>query len=115
MQTPDADLLRVNMDMEQAHQLIPPETERNIPALYSTESLPADQKMAQVKLFTPWAGWTWYVVEYDPTERMAFGLVDGHERELGYFSLAELEAIRGPGGLRIERDLAFTPKLIVDL
>ena len=38
-----------------------------------------------------------------------FGLVDGHEAELGYFSLLELENARGPLGLRIERDLWWKP------
>ena len=31
--------------------------------------------------------------------------VDGFEKELGYFSLRELESARGPLGLPIERDL----------
>jgi hypothetical protein len=34
----------------------------------------------------------------------------GHERELGYFSISELEEIRGPGGHRIERDLYWRPR-----
>ncbi|NJN64270.1 MAG: DUF2958 domain-containing protein [Acidobacteria bacterium] len=34
----------------------------------------------------------------------------GHETELGYFSLAEIAAVRGPLKLRIERDLGFEPK-----
>lgn len=38
-----------------------------------------------------------------------FGLVDGFEKELGYFSLSELESVKGPLGLKIERDLYFKP------
>jgi hypothetical protein len=38
-----------------------------------------------------------------------FGYVIGFEKEWGYFALSELEAIRGAGGLTIERDLYFTP------
>lgn len=30
--------------------------------------------------------------------------------ELGYFSLSELEKVRGPLGLRVERDLYWEPK-----
>jgi Protein of unknown function (DUF2958) len=45
----------------------------------------------------------------DGYPRLCFGLVDGHERELGYFSLDELEDVRGSMGLRVERDLYFTP------
>jgi hypothetical protein len=33
----------------------------------------------------------------------------GFEAELGYFSLSELESVRGPWGLPIERDLWFKP------
>jgi hypothetical protein len=49
------------------------------------------------------------VLEFDPVERLCFGLVVGHERELGYFSLDELKSLRGPLGLPIERDLYWTP------
>jgi hypothetical protein len=38
-----------------------------------------------------------------------FGLVEGLETEWGYFSLSELQSIRGPGGIRIERDKFFDP------
>ena len=38
-----------------------------------------------------------------------FGLAIGLEIELGYWSLAELEQVRGPLGLPIERDLYFEP------
>jgi hypothetical protein len=66
--------------------------------------------LVPVKFFQPWGGWTWYATEYDPEDRVCFGLVDGFEQELGYFSLDELEAVRGPGGLTLERDLHWTPK-----
>lgn len=93
----------------QAHSLMPPEIAAQIPPLYSQEEQ-GDDAIAHLKLFTPWTNWTWYASEYDPEERLCFGVVVGHERELGYFSLTELEAIRGPGGLRIERDLYWMPK-----
>lgn len=38
-----------------------------------------------------------------------FGNAIGLEAELGYFALSELESLRGPWGLPIERDLFFTP------
>ena len=37
------------------------------------------------------------------------GYVKGDYPELGYFSLSELESIQGPWGLKVERDLYFTP------
>ena len=44
-----------------------------------------------------------------------FGLVFGHEREYGYFLLSELEEVRGPLGLPIERDLYFKPKPLAEI
>ena len=44
-----------------------------------------------------------------------FGLVEGHEKELGYFVLSELEEVRGPMGLPIERDLHFKPKTLEEI
>ena len=63
-----------------------------------------------VKLFTPWAGCTWLLTELDPDDPdIAYGLCDLGMGcpELGSVSLLELESVRGPGGLTIERDLFF--------
>lgn len=63
-----------------------------------------------VKLFTPDAGATWLLAEIDPDdEGHAFGLCDLGlgTPELGWVSLAEIEALRGPLGLPVERDLYF--------
>jgi hypothetical protein len=78
----------------------------DVPALYATDGDPDPAVWA--KFFTPDSSWTWHVTEYDPAERRCFGLVDGLDRELGYFSLAELERVRGPLGQRIERDIYYT-------
>lgn len=67
------------------------------------------------KYFTPDANWTWYAIEYDEEQRMFFGLVDGQEVELGYFSLIELEYARGALGLPAERDLHFDEDLLKSL
>jgi len=91
----------------EAHDLIPAAIAAVLPRLYATERV-ADP-IAHVKLFTPDSSWTWYVTEYDPDQRLVFGLVRGLEDELGYFSIAELEKARGPLGLPIERDLHWQP------
>jgi hypothetical protein len=65
-----------------------------------------------VKLFTPVGNATWLLTELDPSgEHLAFGLCDLGlgEPELGYVSLHELAAARGPLGLPLERDLYFAP------
>ncbi len=59
------------------------------------------------KFFCPRNSWTRYATEYDPENGEFFGVVDGHEKERGYFALYELLAIQWPYGLRIERDAHF--------
>lgn len=65
-----------------------------------------------VKLFTPDGACTWLLTELDPEDPdIAFGLCDlgmGFP-ELGSVRISELESVRGPLGLKIERDLHFAP------
>ncbi|MBR1154300.1 DUF2958 domain-containing protein [Bradyrhizobium sp. JYMT SZCCT0428] len=66
-----------------------------------------------VKLFTPDANATWLIIEVDPDDPdRLFALCDLGSGcpELGYVSLAELSALRGPLGLSVERDAHFKPK-----
>jgi DNA repair protein RadC len=93
--------------MSDAPPLLPENVRTALPRLYATEH--AADPIVHAKLFTPWAGWTWFITEFDGEDTL-FGLVSGHEVELGYISLAELEALEGPGGLRVERDRHFTPR-----
>ncbi len=90
-------------------KLMTKEIEKRLPNLYETENIKLADKVAQVKYFNPTGIGTWYGVEYSPTERIFFGYVELHEAELGYFSLDELEEIRLPLGMKIERDLSFEP------
>jgi len=66
-----------------------------------------------LKLFVPWGAATWLITEMHPGDPdIMFGLCDlGHGcPELGSVSLTEIESIRGPAGLTIERDMYFTGK-----
>lgn len=94
-------------------KLMPREIERKAPPLGATEN--ERDPVAVAKFFTPDSTWSWYMTEYDPTTREAFGLVHGLCEELGYFNLDELEAIRGPKGLPIERDLYWKPRKISEV
>jgi len=87
-------------------QLLTKELRKRLPALGATEHM--QDPTAQVRFFTPWTNWTWYGVEFDGKDTF-FGLVQGFEEELGYFSLEEIASARGPFGLRIERDITFEP------
>jgi hypothetical protein len=66
-----------------------------------------------VKLFCPWNGATWLLTELDVDDPdIAFGLCDlgmGFP-EIGSVRLSELAAVRGPGGLRIERVFTSSPQ-----
>ena len=75
---------------------------------YQTD--PAFEAMPVVKLFTPWAGCTWLLTDLDPEDDdIASGLCDlgFGEPELGSVRISEIQNLRGPGGLRAERDLYF--------
>ena len=93
--------------------LLPTSIRELLPQLYSQENLGLSAH-AQIKFFTPDANWTWYASEFDGKD-IFFGLVSGLELELGYFSLSELESVRGPMGLLIERDLHFSPQSLEKL
>jgi len=80
---------------------------KSLPPLYSQENV--KDPIVHVKFFTPDSSWTWYATEFDGEDTF-FGWVVGFEKELGYFSLSELETVRGPMGLNIERDIHFVPK-----
>jgi hypothetical protein len=79
--------------------------------LYSTEKNPTPEVI--VKFFTPDSNWTWYAVEGEKKEDgdwEFFGMVDGFDKELGYFTLEELKTVRGGLGLPVERDMYFDGK-----
>jgi hypothetical protein len=94
-----------------------------LPPLYSQEQV--EDPMVYVKFFTPDSSWTWYATEGSPVDEndimiregestpavdfLFFGYVIGQDAELGYFSLSELEQIRGRFGLPVERNLYFEP------
>lgn len=79
------------------------------------------------KFFTPWGAATWFVTEGmpvdangDPTSIEAatdwhlFGFADLGDRdnaELGYVMLSDLQGLKGPFGLKVERDLRYSAKL----
>jgi hypothetical protein len=96
---------------EATMELLTAELRAQLPPLYAQEDVAMDDKTIYVKLFTPDANWTWYVTEGSPDgdDFLLFGFVYGHDGEWGYSSLNELEALRGPLGLPLERDLSFQP------
>lgn len=88
-------------------ELLTKEIEQMLPQLLSQDGNP--DARVYVKFFSPLHRWTWYATEYDPEQRLFFGYVesgiDPSYDELGYFSLDELQEIKLPFGLGIERDI----------
>jgi hypothetical protein len=77
--------------------------------LYSQES--EKDPLVIAKFFDPCGSATWFLTEYNPVDKIAFGYVTGLTAdEFGYVSLIELESIKRPYGLTIERDLYFRQK-----
>lgn len=90
--------------------LMTKEMERKIPSLYSTEDKKPEDVRVYAHYFTPFSNWDWYITEYDGKDTM-FGLVKGHEVELGYISLSELKS----QGANVERDLYFGEKSLAEV
>ena len=90
-------------------KLLTQEIKKRIPALYHNEvnKTPTHEMIVHVRYFCPWNTWVWLAMEMQQDEGLFYGFVIGHEAEFGYFLLSELESVRGPMGLRIERDLGF--------
>jgi hypothetical protein len=98
---------------QHAMELMTGEIRATLPPLYSGEKK-GTEAIAPVKYFTPDANWTWYASEFDGND-IFFVLVLGFEAELGYFSVTELESVRGAFRLPIERDKFYEPKLLREL
>tara|TARA_R110002096_G_scaffold385536_4_gene579397 strand:- start:4000 stop:4362 length:363 start_codon:yes stop_codon:yes gene_type:complete len=112
--SPALDEILTRLEFEHpGHQLINAELLETFTQVGRQEHVVDPQIIA--KFFTPWSNWTWYATEFDPEDLRFFGLVDGFEQEYGYFSLEELLEIRGPAGLRIERDLHFDQRTISEI
>lgn len=93
-------------------KLLTNEIIESLPALYSTEDTPLADKQWIVKFFNPMGAGTWYICEGEEQESgdwLLFGYCDlGFDcPELGYVTLSELESVKLPFGLSIERDIFF--------
>lgn len=91
-------------------RLLPPSVARLLPPLRSTEGR---DPLVLVKFFDPCGRWTYYVIEFDPADRLLYGYcrspLGPDCDELGYASLDEIEATTNRLGLHMERDFYWTP------
>ena len=64
--------------------------------LYSTDGVELKDKKVICKFFTPFSNWAWYVFEGNKLPNgdwEFFGMVNGFEKEMGYFYLSELKSV----------------------
>lgn len=96
--------------MEEVYEFFPSSVRDSLPKLYAQEGV--KDPVVHCKFFTPWSSWTWFATEGEQKgeDFIFFGYVIGHEKEWGYFSLNELSSVKGPFGLKIERDIHFTAR-----
>src|SRR5258707_13976994 len=95
-------------------KLMTDELRGKLPKLYATEHTPMLEKVVQASYFLPGSFWYWYPVEFDGNDTF-WGVVAGDFVEFGYFQLSELQSIRGPWGLPMERDVYWDPTFIVEV
>ena len=72
-----------------AYDLVPEQIIPSLPFIHVAcgEVNSEDGPLLYLKFFTPESSWTWHLAGYDRDTRFAFGLVVGHEREWGSFSI----------------------------
>jgi len=108
IQTVSSAIINLRLKGDKQMSLIPQDIFNKIPNLYETEN--QKDKICYVKLFLPNSNWTWYIIEIDKQDNnTCFGFVDGLEQELGYFTIRELENLKGMFGLKVELDVSFKP------
>jgi hypothetical protein len=99
-------------------KLVTKALEKSTPMIGATSHLSSTEIMVQFKLFNPCGVGHWYITEYDPETKEAFGfanLGDPRMAELGYIPLDELESIKLPFGMGIERDINFEPRKLSEV
>ena len=102
---------------KRGHQLMTEKLADTIPAIYANEKVSDyDAVLAHAKLFSPYSNWTWYITEMDAETGQCFGLVEGFEKEIGYFDLTELAETTVFGGVpAVERDLYWEPRTLGEI
>ncbi|MFA6144165.1 MAG: hypothetical protein WCW84_05100 [Sulfurimonas sp.] len=80
------------------------ELQKTLPKLYDTENTRTSKTIVHLRYYEINSGWEWFLTEYEPDTKTAFGYVKGFEKEWGYFSLEEMEQIA-----TIVRDEKFVP------
>jgi hypothetical protein len=96
-------------------ELLPDELRCRLPPRYSQEA--DDEPVVYAHYFLPETASSWYVCEGQPEgeDYLFFGFVTFPDADFRSFLLSELQALRGPLGQTVERDLTFTEGRLTDV
>src|ERR1700691_2202767 len=96
-------------------ELLPIDLRSRLPPLHAQEA--EGEPMVYARYFLPETASSWYVCEGQPEgeEYLFFGFVTFPDADFHCFLLSGLQALRGPLGQTIERDLAFVEGRLTDV
>ena len=105
-------------DRIRKYKLVTEEIAQKIPPMGEmTEDYEADfgSITPSVKLFSPILGWDWYIIEWDATTGVCFGLVHGLAQDFGTFDLNDLASQTMGGMPVVEREVAWPGQTVREL
>jgi len=96
-------------------ELLPDELRSRLPPLHAQEA--EGEPMVYTHYFLPETASSWYVCEGQPEgeDYLFFGFVACPDADFRCFLLSELQALRGPVGQTVKRDLTFTEGRLTDV
>lgn len=84
-----------------------------VPGLYTTEDIPLAEKNVYFHFFC--GNSDWWILEYDPNDRLFFGTAKMFEYELGYISFDEMRDVKALGVMEVDRDIHFDVKKVKEI
>jgi len=95
--------------------LLTEELRDRLPPMHSQEA--EDEPWVYACFFLLQTTWRWYVIEGEPLagDFLFFGFVEGLESEFCQFLLSELEALRGPKDVFVQRQESFIEGKLTDV
>lgn len=84
-----------------------------VPGLYKTDGIPLSERYVYFHFFC--GNSDWWILEYDPKDRLFFGIAKIFVHELGYISFDEMKEVKAFGVMDVERDLNFNVKKVKEV
>ncbi len=86
---------------------------KKLPKLYETEKIPFSEKDVYFHFLC--GNSEWWMLEYDPNDRLFFCIAKIFEYEAGYVSFDEMREVKAFGFMEVERDLDFEIKKVKEI